>query len=150
MPIADGLLSDLLALTDCSRTTMRIVGVDGSAHLLAECRADADVPSMAGRSGGIDPRRFPTYTYLEERRELLIQNDTRTDPVSPPPDLIEVHRVHAQMLAPLIVAGDFVGTLSVHLIGRTRDWSEEQIDALRRCRAAIEEILRDAAGARLR
>jgi GAF domain-containing protein len=121
----DGLMEDLLEVTEASRTTLRVVGVDGSAYLLAERRADADVPSM-GSGVQVDPRVFPTYTYLEESRSVLVQNDTRVAAVSPPPDLVQVHRVFAQMLAPVVVAGHFVGTISVHVMNSPREWAEVQ------------------------
>jgi GAF domain-containing protein len=143
-----GLMENLLEATKASRTTLRVVGVDGSAYLLAERRSDAAVPSM-GSGAQVDPRAFPTYTYLEESRSLLVQNDTRVALVAPPPALIEVHRVFAQMLAPVVVEGQFVGTISVHLIDSPREWAEGQIDALRRCRLLVEDVLTLAANCRL-
>lgn len=148
MLLFGGLMKDLLAATDASRTTLRVVGVDGSAYLLAECRAGADVPSMSG-GVQVDPRAFPTYTYLEETRRLLVQSDTRVATVSPPPDLVQMHRVFAQMLAPVVVQDEFVGTISVHLVGSARDWPEPQVDALRRCRSVVEGVLTEAASCRL-
>ena len=148
MVLFDSLMGDVLEATRASRTTLRLVGVDGSAHLLAERRSGIEVPSMAG-GNQVDPRAYPTYTYLEETHDLLVQNDTRVASVSPPPDLVDVHRVFAQMLAPVVVHGAFVGTISVHLIDSARDWPPEQVDALRRCRSRVEDLLTQVADCRL-
>lgn len=148
MVLFDGLMGNLLEATQASRTTLRVIGVDGSAYLLAEHRSDADVPSM-GSGVQVDPRAFPTYTYLEESRSVLVQNDTRVAPVPPPPDLIQVHRVFAQMLSPVVVGGHFVGTISVHLMDSPREWTEAQIDALTRCQSLVESVLTLAADCRL-
>jgi GAF domain-containing protein len=148
MVLFDALMDDVLVATQSSRTTLRLVGVNGSAHLIAERRSGVEVPSMAA-GNQVDPRAYPTYAYLEETQDLLVQNDTRVAAVSPPPDLVDVHRVFAQMLAPVVVHGAFVGTISVHLIGVARNWSPEQVDALRRCRSHVEDLLTQVADCRL-
>ena len=148
MPLFDFLMTDLLEVTESTRTTMRVVGVDGSAYLLSEARAGGDVPAM-NTGSPLDPRAYPTYRYLEQRREILVQNDTRTAPVAPPPDLISVHHVYAQMLAPIVVEDCFAGTISVHHMNEPREWLAEHVDALSRCQALVEGVLTAASRARL-
>lgn len=136
------LTDELLAATRASRTTVRLLDEGGELRLVAESLAPG-VVSM--RTGPVDdPTVYGTYIYLETERRMLIQNDCRTGEPRPPDSLIDYYHVHAQMLAPVIVDGEFVGTISVHLVGETRQWDDEAIGALADARARLEAELADA------
>lgn len=129
----------LLDATASSRTTVRLVDREDDLVLMAESLAPG-VPSMA-TGPAVDPRLHETYVYLERNRELLIQADCRTAAIRPPRSLVEHYRVLAQMLAPVVVDGDFRGTISVHLMDRTRRWTREDVDALSDARRELENAL---------
>lgn len=129
----------LLDATASSRTTVRLIDEDGDLVLMAESLAPG-VPSMV-TGPSVDPRLHETYVYLEREREPLIQADCRTAAIRPPGSLIEHYRVLAQMLAPVVAGGDFRGTISVHLMDRTRRWSQEDVDALCEARRELERAL---------
>lgn len=130
----------LLGTTASSRTTVRLLDQGGQLRLASEVCA----PGVGSMQTGpqIDPTVFPTYRYLEETGQLLIQDDCSTAGIAPPPDLLKVHRVHAQMLAPLTVDGAFRGTISVHQQDAPRHWKTHDIAALTNARAQAEAALR--------
>lgn len=123
-----------------SRVTVRLVGVGGQAHLICEALAEG-VPTML-TSAGLDPTEYPTYVYLNSARDVLVQDDTRIAAVAPPPDLIAVHDVQAQMLAPLVIDERLVGTVSIHMVGTTRRWAPSDRHALEQFCTRIEHALR--------
>lgn len=126
----------LLAQTGASRATVRLVGpADSGVTLVAEALS-AGVASMRdGPQPGII--EAPTYVHLQRTRQLLVQNDLRTDPVGPPPSLIDHYRVWAQMLAPVLYGGRMVATISVHQQQATRDWSVSDRAALEGAQAKV-------------
>jgi GAF domain-containing protein len=126
----------LLASTQASRTTVRLLDQTVSGiSLVAEALADG-VPSM---HDGPQPavREAPTYVHLERTHEILIQDDVRTDPVSPPPSLIDDYHVWAQMLAPVLHGGKMVATISVHQQLAPRHWSATDRAALEDAQARV-------------
>jgi len=114
--------------TGASRTTVRLCGNDGSLDLVAESLAPG-APSMYGGSpAGV--REAPTYRYLETEKTLLVQEDCRNAEVAPPVSLLDEYDVRAQMLAPVIIGGRLVATISVHQQGSARRWSPADVAAL--------------------
>jgi hypothetical protein len=89
----------------------------------------------------VDPRIHETYVYLERTHQLLIQDDCRVSEVPPPESLVDHYRVWAQMLAPVVVDGEFRGTISVHLMEQTRDWDDAAVQALESARRRLERTL---------
>ncbi|TWP33235.1 GAF domain-containing protein [Leekyejoonella antrihumi] len=128
-------LIDIVRLKlDVSRVTLRLLR-DGSINLVAESIA-AGVKSM--RSGTQeDASRFPTYQYLQDTRDVLVQNDLRDGEIRPPQSLIDEYGTLAQMLAPVIVHHTLVGVISVHQVGRPREWSHGDIGTLKTAATAI-------------
>jgi GAF domain-containing protein len=128
IPALQEVCAALLAATGSSRTTVRLVDPDGSIRLVAESRAQG-VPSMVD---GPQPAitAAPTYVELERHRRLIVQGDTRCEPPAPPRSLIDHYRVWAQMLAPVVVGDEMVGTISVHQQEATRVWSAADRSAL--------------------
>ncbi|MQY17021.1 GAF domain-containing protein [Nocardia macrotermitis] len=129
----------LLTEVAASRVTVRLVDESGFPELVTE-QCAAGVPSMRTASR-INPADFPTYRHLVETGELLVQSDTRTDPIRPPRSLIDELRVYAQILAPIRHRGEVVGTLSVHFQDHPRQFSDADVAAVRGCRDHIESTL---------
>ena len=135
----EDLVDSLLHDTNASRTTVRLCRDDGNAELVAEALS----PGIASMFGGpiTNLSEAPTYQYLLKHHQLLIQNDCRNEGPTPPETLIKVYRVFAQMLAPVVVGGAMVATVSVHQVGSTRQWTSADIAALARAREQLEQAL---------
>ena len=128
----------LLEKTHASRTTIRLCATDGSVPLVAEACAQG-VMSMAEVpvKGVVEA---PTYRYLIDTQQLLIQDDLRSSHIHPPRSLIDELRVFAQMLAPVIIDGSMVATISVHQQDSPRMWDSESMRYLEFVRNEVREI----------
>ena len=123
--VLNTLAASLRDSLDTARVTVRLRSLDG-VGLVAEALGEG-VQSM--RSGPQeDATRFPTYEFLAQRRETLVQRDLVEHPVRPPASLIDYYGTHAQMLAPICSDGELVGVLSVHSL-EVRDWQDADIAA---------------------
>jgi GAF domain-containing protein len=136
------IMEDLLRSTESSRTTLRLDLSDQDAGLdavVAEALAPG-VRSLRGDTSIRNLRDVSTVRFLETQRRLLVQNDCSADDLAPPPELIEFYGVKAQMLAPIVREDRLVGVISVHHAPGPRDWSAEDVAALRE---AIEHVQRE-------
>lgn len=124
----ESVTSRLLAATGASRTTLGLRDVWGQAHRVAEACAEGVQSMTAGPP--IDTRQAGTIRHLERQQKILVQNDCRTDEPRPPEGLINYHHVYAQMLGPVVVLGSVLGNFSVHQQGKSRQWSQGDMDAL--------------------
>jgi GAF domain-containing protein len=133
------LATDLLAATGASRVTVRRADRPGEPEIVTEALA----PGVAAIAGVPQPsvRAAATYTYLAERRHILVQDDCLTGEPSPPRALVEHFHVYAQMLAPVFVADELTAIISVHQQDRTRNWSADEIAALATAQAHLELLL---------
>ena len=85
-------------------------------------------------------RGTSTVRFLEEQRRPLVQNDCLADDLAPPPELIELYGVRAQMVAPLVRDDSLIGVISVHYVPGPRGWSAQDLAALQE---ATERVLRE-------
>ena len=140
------ILEDLLVSTGASRTTLRLDLPNHDAGL-DEVVAEALAPGVRSTRGNTSIRNLrdsPPIRFLEEQRTPLVQEDcSRADP-APPPELIELYGVRAQMLAPIVREGRLAGVISVHYVPGPRQWSAEDIAALREAAERVQREL-DAA-----
>jgi GAF domain-containing protein len=134
-------LENLLSATAASRTTLRldVPNKDLYVDRVAAEAVAANVRSI-GDDSSIDQRALPTVTFLEEERRPLVQNDCLVADPAPPQALIDLYGVKAQMLGPLVRDGHLIGWISVHYTHGPREWSDEDVDALR---DAIERTQRE-------
>ena len=72
---------------------------------------------------------------------MLIQRDCLTDEPVAPQELIDLYGVRAQMLAPIVRDDRLVGIISVHHATTPRDWSEDDVGALRDTAARVANTL---------
>lgn len=131
----------LLEETSGDRVTVRLD--------LTSFHLDVDLPAAEAIRPGVrsirhdaslDQRRLRTVQWLDERRMPLIQAHFRAAP-EPPPELIEVYAVRAQMLGP--VEGDdgqMTGWISVHSL-EERPWSQSDQKALDDSMRDVRKIL---------
>ena len=143
----DTILSTLRVATRATRTTLRIDLPDRGLHV-DDVAGEALAPGAASLRGqtAIDQRAAGSITWLAENRRVLVQNDVtgRVDP-APPPALMAVFGVTAQMLAPVVRDGAMPGWISVHHSGGARAWTDDDVSAVD---AAVRELHRalDEAG----
>jgi maleate isomerase len=139
----DGVLATLLAGSHGSRCTLRLdheafgwsVAIPCSEALLP------GVKSLKG-DGSINQRAAATAQWIEKHRRNLVQPDLSdgADP-APPPALLKVYGVKAQMLSPIFRADNWLqGWISVHYLDGAYDISEAEIAALDQANAEIRRL----------
>jgi maleate isomerase len=137
------IVNRVLDATKASRITLRLDWPEWGLHVddvAVEARRPG-VASLAGRTS-IDQRRAATVRWLERELRPLVQDDCSESEHQPPRELVELYGVRAQMLAPLVRDGRLVGWVSVHEIGSTRGWTDDDVETLKRGAAAIDDALR--------
>jgi maleate isomerase len=135
-----GAIGALLEATGADRTTLRIdvpgrgLQVDLAA---AECLRPG-VPAIR-RDASLDQRNLNTVRWLELHRSTLVQPHFRADP-SPPEALISVYGVNAQMLGPVVRAGELIGWISAHSLTE-RPWTDADQRAMAEAVAQVHAAL---------
>ena len=120
----------LLGATEASRTTIRFdVPDDPYLPVFAEAvvpgvRAICDVRLE-------EVRQAPTFKYVDETHEVLVQGDMPTESLQGCAYLTDDFLVTAQMLAPILDGERLIGLISVHFIEGQREWTDEHVQALR-------------------
>ena len=132
-------MADLLAATAAARTTLRLDTPGQVFPVVAEACAPG-VRSIRDATE-IDLRGAKTFQYLDREHAMLIQRDCLTDEPVAPQELIDLYGVRAQMLAPIVRDGRLVGIISVHHATTPRDWSEDEVGALRDTAARVANTL---------
>ena len=122
-----------------SRTTLRLDVPGLNFPAVAESLAPGIKSIKADNS--LDQRGAATGRRLLETGEILVQPNTATAEPPPPQALIDVYGTKAQMLAPVFRGGEVVGWLSVHYNPSVRDWTNEDVAALRQAATRVGEEL---------
>jgi maleate isomerase len=136
------LLEDLLRVTGASRTTIR----------LDQPEMDLDVDSVAGEAvaagvksirqdSSLDQWAMPTVKWIGEHHKVLVQNDFDIDGPPVSPALVSLYGVQAQMLGPIIVRNRMIGWISVHEVGRKRQWTDGEVRTLQSACSKVERII---------
>jgi 3-oxoacyl-[acyl-carrier protein] reductase len=148
----DAILAALRVATRATRTTLRMDLPERGLHvndLAGEALAPGAV-SLRGQTA-IDQRAAGSITWLETNRRVLVQDDLtgRVDP-APPPQLMAVFGVTAQVLAPVVRDGAMQGWVSVHHAGGRRAWTADDVSAVdaavRELHGALDEAGRPSRG----
>lgn len=93
--------------------------------------------------GSINQRGAATAQWIDRHRRNLVQPDvTRATDPAPPPALIKVYGVQAQMLSPIFRQDGWLqGWISVHYLGAPYPIGQEEITALDRANAEIRALI---------
>jgi maleate isomerase len=136
----DEILSELLAATNASRTTLRLDDPKHGFHV-DDVAGEAVAPGQNSLRGvtSINQRAAATAQWLEKNRRLLVQDDLSEGEPRPPEALIRLYRVRAQMLAPIEREGRLAGWISVHEARHPRHWTIAEQNAVLK---AAEQVLR--------
>ena len=137
---------ELLDATDASRTTIRF---DVPGDPVFPVFAEAVVPGVrAIRDERIEEiRQVPTFKYVDETHQVLVQNDLPTEPLQGCSYLTDDFGVTAQMLAPILEGESLIGLISVHFTGGKRQWASEHVQALEEACAASKALAPELAAA---
>jgi len=141
----DAILTALRDATGAARVTFRVDlperGIDCN-DVAAEAIAGG-VKSLRGQTA-IDQRAAGSIRWLDVTKRPLVQNDL-TGPVepAPPPKLMSVFGVTAQMLGPVVRGDMLTGWISVHVEKGPRHWTDTDVKALE---TAVENVQRELDG----
>lgn len=144
----DAILAALRDATRATRTTFRIDLPDRGLHV-NDVAGEALAPGAASLRGqtAIDQRAADSIAWLDATRRVLVQNDLRgrVDP-APPPELMAIFGVTAQVLAPVVRDGALQGWVSVHDASGARSWTDEDVQAVGAAVRELHRALDDASG----
>jgi GAF domain-containing protein len=132
----DAILERLLAVTGASRVTLR-QDVPGDVYPVThEALADGTPPIEGVETP--DMGRQPVVLEILRGRQV-VQEDCEAASAEPHfRAMLELYGgLRAQIVTPVVLAGRVGAIVSVHQLGRTRRWTEDEIEAARR---AAEEI----------
>ena len=126
------ILAALRDATRAARVTFRVDLPERGLHcndVAAEALAPG-VKSLRGQTA-IDQRAAGSIRWLDDSKRPLVQNDLRghVEP-APPPELMSIFGVTAQMLGPVVRGDALTGWISVHVEGGPRQWTEADVRAL--------------------
>jgi 3-oxoacyl-[acyl-carrier protein] reductase len=144
----DAILADLRETTGAARATFRVDlperGIDAN-DVAAEAVAPG-VKSLRGQTA-IDQRAAGSIRWLDANKRPLVQNDLSgaVEP-APPPQLMSVFGVTAQMLGPVVRGDRLTGWISVHVEGGPRRWMESDVKALETAVERVQRELDDGTG----
>src|SRR5438309_98146 len=138
----DAILAVLRDATGAARVTFRVDlperGIDCN-DVAGESIA-LGVKSLRGQTA-IDQRAAGSIRWLDANKRPLVQDDLsgRVDP-PPPPQLMSLFGVTAQMLGPVVRGDMLTGWISVHVEKAPRRWTDTDVKALE---AAVEDVQRE-------
>lgn len=136
------LMTDLRAKTNASRSTLRLDDAARGFHVngvVTEALAPG-IKSIAAETS-LQQRKSQTAGYLEQHRQVLVQNDCANADPQPPKELMQIYGTKAQMMAPIVRGDKMVGWISVHYNPSTREWTREDVAALETALAATHKEL---------
>jgi maleate isomerase len=122
------IVDDLRAALGTTRTTLRLDTPGAVYPVVAESCAPG-VRSIRSETA-IDLRAAPTFKFLERELRDLIQDNCADADDAPPPELLALYGVKAQMLAPIVRDGRLAGILSVHEASSVRHWTDAEVALL--------------------
>ena len=141
----DAILADLRDATGAARVTFRVDLPERGIHC-NDVAAEAVAPGVASLRGqtAIDQRAAGSIRWLDANKRPLVQNDVSglVEP-APPPQLMSVFGVTAQMLGPVVRGDMLTGWISVHVEKGPRPWTEADVAALH---TAVEQVQRELDG----
>jgi maleate isomerase len=117
-------LEQLRSALEVDRVTLRL-DVDG---LNFPVIGEALAPTASSIHGDdtVDQRGAATAQWVMRHRQTLVQPDVLSAEPPPPPALVELYGVAAQILSPVVRGASVVGWVSVHA-SMPREWTERDV-----------------------
>ena len=136
----DTILGELLSATGASRVTLRR-DVPGDVFPVSnEVLADG-TPSIKGVATP-DMARQPVVLEIQQGRQV-VQDDCASASAEPHfREMLELYGgLRAQIVTPIVREGRLAAIVSLHQLGRTRRWADEEIEAARQAARKVGELL---------
>jgi GAF domain-containing protein len=136
----DAILKELLSATGASRVTLRQDVPGDIFPVTHEALADG-APSILGVPTP-DMSRQPVVLEIQEGRQV-VQDDCPHASAEPHfREMLELYGgLRAQIVTPVVSDGRVTAIVSVHQLGRTRRWSEVEVEIARRAAERVGELL---------
>jgi GAF domain-containing protein len=136
----DAILGELLDATGASRVTLRRDVSDDVFPVTNEALADG-TPSIAGVATP-DMARQPVVLQVQQGRQV-VQDDCLSASEEPHyREMLELYGgLRAQIVTPVVEDGRVAAIVSLHQLGRTRHWSEDEIESASETARRVGELL---------
>jgi GAF domain-containing protein len=136
----DGILVELLAATGASRVTLR-QDVPGDVFPVTNEALAGGTPSIQGVATP-DMARQPVVLEVQQGRQV-VQEDCRAASAEPHfREMLELYGgLRAQIVTPVVEDGRVVAIVSLHQLGRTRHWTDGEIEAAREAARKVGALL---------
>src|SRR5215471_7513770 len=140
MTAIDETLGELLAATGASRVTLRRDVPGDVFPVTNEALADG-TPSIKGLATP-EMARQPVVLQVQQGRQV-VQDDCLAASEEPHfREMLELYGgMRAQIVTPIVRESRVAGIVSLHQLGRTRHWSEEEIEAASDTAHKVGELL---------
>jgi GAF domain-containing protein len=140
MSAIDEILGELLAATGASRVTLRR-DVSGDVFPVTNEALAGGTPSIQGVTTP-DMARQPVVLEVQQGRQV-VQDDCPAASSQPHfRDMLELYGgLRAQIVTPVVRDGRVAAIVSLHQLGRTRQWTKGEIRAARETARKVGELL---------
>ncbi len=136
----DAILEELLSTTRASRVTLR-EDVTGDVFPVTHEALTGGTPPIKGVATP-DMHRQPVVLEIQQGRQV-VQDDCLAASSEPHfREMLELYGgLRAQIVTPIVRDGRVAAIVSLHQLGRTRRWSEDEVGAARATAARVGELL---------
>jgi GAF domain-containing protein len=136
----DAILSELLSATGASRVTVR-QDVPGDVFPVThEVLADGAQPIIGVATP--DMHRQPVVLEIQQGRQVVQDDCVRASAEPHFREMLELYGgLRAQIVTPVVRGGRVAAIVSLHQLGRTREWTESEIGAARETARRVGELL---------
>jgi GAF domain-containing protein len=136
----DAILEELLSATRASRVTLRQDTPGDVFPVTNEALADG-MPPIKGVATPDMPRQ-PVVLEIQQGRQVVQDNCLAASAEPHFREMLELYGgMRAQIVTPIVREGRVAAIVSLHQLGRTRQWSEGEIEAARQAAARVGELL---------
>jgi GAF domain-containing protein len=136
----DAILGELLSATGASRVTLRR-DVPGDVFPVTDEALADGTPSIKGVATP-DMAKQPVVLQVQQGRQV-VQDDCLAASEEPHfQEMLELYGgLRAQIVTPVVEDGRVVAIVSLHQLGRTRHWSEDEIEAASETARRVGELV---------
>jgi GAF domain-containing protein len=136
----DAILEELLSATGASRVTLR-QDVPGDVFPVTHEVVADGVPPIIGLATP-DMHRQPVVLEIQQGRQVVQDDCLRASAEPHFREMLELYGgLRAQIVTPVVRRARVAAIVSLHQLGRTRAWSEDEIAVARRAAERVGELL---------
>jgi GAF domain-containing protein len=136
----DAILGELLAATGASRVTLR-QDLPGDVFPVTNEALANGTPSIKGVATP-DMARQPVVLEVQQGRQVVQDDCLQASDEPHFRAMLELYGgLRAQIVTPVVRAGCVVAIVSLHQLGRTRDWTGAEIEAASETARRVDEAL---------